>query len=91
MNHANTIFLSGFLHGDWGYRVVDVSKEQAVRRMREEEESVLRGYGRSGRGRMRGERWGRGRLGAGTGPGPTEEPRRVYGAWGGNGDSASQS
>jgi hypothetical protein len=79
---------SGFLHGDWGYRVVDVSAEQARRKMLDEEENVLRGYGRSGKGRMRGERWGRGESSAAAVASSTprsaasEPTRKVYGAWG---------
>jgi len=52
----------GYLHGDWAYTVIDVSKEAAKRAMREEEENVLRGHGRRGEGRRAGERWGRGGL-----------------------------
>ncbi|KAL7412948.1 organic solute transporter Ostalpha-domain-containing protein [Mrakia frigida] len=80
------------LHGDWAYRVVDVSREEARRKMREEEENVLRGYGRDGRGRRRGEVWGRGLPGrrgrgevdgegSGVAEGKKKDTRKVYGAY----------
>lgn len=86
------------LHGDWAYRVVDVSREEARRKMREEEDNVLRGFPRDGRGRNAGESWGRGRrvreeeAGAGTvAEGKKKEGRKVYGAWGGNDERLSES
>ena len=80
------------LHGDWAYRVVDVSREEARRKMREEEENVLRGYGRDGRGRRTGEVWGRGLPGRrgrgevdgdgnGVAEGKKKDSRKVYGAY----------
>lgn len=82
----------GYLHGDWNYRVIDVSKEAAKRQMREEEENVLRGWGRQGQGRRRGERWGRGEpIGRGgkgkdkdqqdKGAGRQKSKGGVYGGW----------
>lgn len=63
----------GYLHGDWAYTVIDVSKEAAKRAMREEEENVLRGRGRRGEGRRVGERWGRGPAP----PGGEVRPRKM--------------
>jgi hypothetical protein len=86
------------LHGDWAYRVVDVSREEARRKMREEEDNVLRGFPRDGRGRTAGESWGGGRrareeeAGAGrVAEGKKKEGRKVYGAWGGDDERLSES
>ena len=83
------------LHGDWAYRVVDVSQEAARRKMRDEEENVLAGYGRDGRGRRRGEVWGRGLTREADpegGTGAKKEPKRkVYGAWGQDDERLSKS
>ena len=85
----------GMLHGDWAYRVVDVSREMARNKMRAEEENVLAGYGRDGRGRRRGEVWGRGLTREADAEGGTttkkEPKRKVYGAWGQDDERLSKS
>ncbi|CED82501.1 Predicted seven transmembrane receptor-rhodopsin family [Phaffia rhodozyma] len=74
----------GYLHGDWSYRVIDVSKEDARRRMREEEDNVLAGFGRRGEGRRQGERWGRGLTrGVNDKDKNKSSERKIYGAFGG--------
>lgn len=63
--------------------------------MWDEEQNVLKGYGRLGQGRVRGERWGRGVQEvvdiAFGGKKKLSEGRKVYGAWGGGDDDARSS